>query len=178
LDRPLVYDSAFESLRRALGKKLDAPAVQRFKALGVDFDRKLEPAYSLDTSVAVLRFAGQLFAPGLAENDAMQKLGRAITASFTETMVGKALFATLRVLGTKRGLTGLQRSLRMNNNYVTTKLTEVGPNEVELWCGPVTFPTYYQGIFAQGLEATGAKGVRVELKARDENGATYLVRWG
>jgi uncharacterized protein (TIGR02265 family) len=177
VDRPLVYDSAFDALRRALGKKLDAPAMQRFKALGVDFERKLDPAYPLDVAVAALRLAGQLYAPGLGENAAMEKLGRAITASFAETMVGKALFATLRVLGTKRGLTGLQRSLRMNNNYVSTKLTELGPNEVELWCGPITFPTYYQGIFAQGLEATGAKGVRVELKASDAQGATYRVQW-
>jgi uncharacterized protein (TIGR02265 family) len=177
VDRPLVYDSAFEALRRALGKKLDAPAVQRFKALGVDFDRKLAPAYPLEIALAALRLAGQLHAPGLSENDAMEKLGRAITASFAETMVGKALFATLRVLGTKRGLAGMQRSLRMNNNYVTTKTTELGPNEVEVWCGPITFPTYYLGIFAQGLENTGTKDVRVELKASDAQGATYRVRW-
>jgi uncharacterized protein (TIGR02265 family) len=177
VDKPLVYDSAFESVKRALGSKLDARALERFRALGVDFDRKLQPAYALETSVEVLRVAADVFAPGLPLELAMEKLGHAVTARFAETMVGKALFATLRVLGTKRGLTGLQRSLRMNNNYVQTKTTEIGPNEVELWCGPITFPTYYRGIFQEGLQATGAKDVKVELKTIDAQGATYRVTW-
>jgi uncharacterized protein (TIGR02265 family) len=71
----------------------------------------------------------------------------------------------------------MQRSPRMHNHTVSTQTTELGPNEVELWCGPITFPTYYQGIFAQGLEHTGSKQVQVELKAFDGQGATYRVRW-
>src|SRR6185436_3386492 len=166
-DAPVVFDSAFEALKKAMGSKLNRVGLEQFRAIGVDYEKKLAPAYPLPIALEAVRIAGKIYAPSDPEPVAMEKLGRRISQTFAETMVGKALFATLRVLGVKSGLSGLQRSLRMNNNYVKTKLTELGPNEVELWVGPITFPTYYSGIFAEGLSAVGARDVKVELVRSD-----------
>jgi uncharacterized protein (TIGR02265 family) len=155
MNEPLVFAASYESLIRALGPALDARARARFREHGVDFDKPLAPAYPLTTWVKSLEVACELLAPGQPRDAQSHIVGRRIVLSFTETTVGKALFALLRIMGPHRGLERMRRSLRMSNNYSETPL-EQGPEGYELWCNLVTFPHYYRGLFEAGLESVGA----------------------
>ena len=176
-DEPVVFHQSYESLRRALGPKLDRRALERFRAHGVHLDRPLEPAYPLDTWVKSLEVACELLAPGQPIEAASHLVGRRIVLSYAETTLGKALFAILRITGVERGLHSMQRNLRTSNNYSETRLEKKPDGSFELWCNRVTFPHYYRGIFEAGLESLGAKKVEVALLKHDEQGATFSLRF-
>jgi uncharacterized protein (TIGR02265 family) len=173
----VVFSSAYESLRRALGDDLAPAAMERFRAHGVDLYGRLRVAYPYETWITSLRVAAELLAPGASEEEATYVVGRRILESYVETMIGKATFGVLRVIGPRRGFDQIRRSLRTTNNYSRTTFTEVSPKVFHLWCSQVTFPHYYRGIFEAGLELVGQKNGSAKLLAHDEVGATFEIRW-
>ena len=170
---PVVFTASYESLTRALGPKLDARAKQRFREHGVELDKPLHAAYPLATWVKSLELACELLAPGKSRDEATHVVGTRIILSFTETTVGRATFALLRIMGAHRGLERMRRNLRMSNNYSETTLTKAADGSYELWCNLVTFPHYYRGIFEVGLGALGARDVVVRVLSHDEKGARF-----
>jgi uncharacterized protein (TIGR02265 family) len=173
---PVVFASSYESLSRALGPRLDARAKADFKAHGVDFDRTLQAAYPLATWIKSLELACELLAPGKSRDEQTWFVGRRIVLSFTETTLGKALFALLKILGPHRGLERMRRSLRMSNNYSETTLTKK-PDGYELFCNLVTFPHYYRGVLEAGLESVGAKSIDVRVLWHDQSGALFAIKF-
>jgi len=172
-----VFASAYESLRRALGDALDVPALERFRAHGVDLFGRLKVAYPYQTWIESLRLAAELLAPGASEEEATYVVGRRILESYAETVIGKATFGVLKIIGPLRGFNQIRRSLRTTNNYSQSTFTEVGPGVFHLWCSHVTFPHYYRGVFEAGMELTGQKNGRARLLSHDEAGATFEIRW-
>lgn len=177
-DAPVVFAASYESLIRLLGPKLDARAHERFRAHGVDLQKPLQPAYPLATWVESLKVTFDLVAPGAPVETASHLVGRRLVTSLTETTVGKALFALLRVIGIRRGLDRFTRTLRMTNNYSESKLTEQPDGSFIVWCSQVTYPHYYRGVFEAGLESLGAKDVKVSVLSHDSAGATFSLRFG
>ena len=172
-----MFASAYESLRRALGDALDVPALERFRAHGVDLFGRLKVAYPYQTWIESLRLAAELLAPGAPIEEATYVVGRRILESYAETVIGKATFGVLRVIGARRGFNQIRRSLRTTNNYSQSTFTEVAPGVFHLWCSNVTFPHYYRGVFEAGMELTGQKNGRARLLSHDEAGATFEIRW-
>lgn len=173
----VVFSSAYESLRRALGPDLEPAARERFRAHGVDLYGKLNVAYPYETWIASLHVAAELLAPGAPLDEATYVVGRRILESFVETMIGKATFGVLRVIGPRRGFDQIRRSLRTTNNYSRTTFTEVSPGVFHLWCSQVTFPHYYRGVFEAGLVLVGQKNGSAKLLSHDAAGATFEIRW-
>jgi uncharacterized protein (TIGR02265 family) len=173
----VVFASAYESLRRALGDALDVEALERFRAQGVDLFGKLKVAYPYQTWIESLRVAAEVLAPGAPMDEATYVVGRRILESYVETVIGKATFGVLRLIGPLRGFNQIRRTLRTTNNYSQTTFTEVSPGVFHLWCSHVTFPHYYRGVFEAGLELTGQKDGSAKLLAHDEAGATFEIRW-
>lgn len=173
----VVFASAYESLKRALGDALDPAARERFRAHGVDLSGRLQVAYPYQTWLESLKVAAELLAPGAPIDEATYVVGRRILESYAETMIGKATFGVLRVIGTRRGFNQIRRSLRTTNNYSQTTFTEVAPGVFHLWCSHVSFPHYYRGIFEAGMALTGEKDGTARLLSHDEAGATFEIRW-
>jgi uncharacterized protein (TIGR02265 family) len=173
---PVVFTSSYESLSRALGSRLTPSAKARFKEHGVDFDKPLHAAYPLKTWIQSLELACDLIAPGKSRDEQTWEVGRQIVLSFTQTMVGKATFGVLRVLGPHRGLERMRRSLRMSNNYSETTL-EKSESGYVMWCSRVTFPHYYRGVLEAGLESVGAKDIEVRVLSHDQDGARFAIRF-
>ena len=113
----VVFSSAYESLQRALGPALDASARERFRAQGVDLAGRLMVAYPYETWIESVRLAAELLAPGAPLDEATYVVGRRILESYAETVIGKATFGVLRVIGARRGFNQIRRSLRTTNNY-------------------------------------------------------------
>jgi uncharacterized protein (TIGR02265 family) len=173
----VVFASAYESLRRALGDALDAEAVERFRAHGVDLRGRLKVAYPYQTWIESLYLAAELLAPGAPIDEATYVVGRRILESYVETMIGKATFGLLKVIGPRRGFNQIRRSLRTTNNYSRSTFTEVGAGVFHLWCSNVQFPYYYRGVFEAGMELTGTPDGSARLLSHDEAGATFEIRW-
>ena len=173
-----MFASAYEALRRALGDALDEAALERFRALGVDLFGRLKVAYSYESWIESLKVAAELLAPGASIDEATYVVGRRVLESYAETVIGKATFGVLRVIGPRRGFNQIRRSLRTTNNYSRTTFTEVGPGVFHLWCSNVMFPHYYRGVFEAGMALTGQKSGTARLLSHDEAGATFEIRWG
>jgi uncharacterized protein (TIGR02265 family) len=144
----------------------------------VELAGKLNVAYPYRTWIESLKVAAELLAPGLPLDEASYVVGRRILESYAETMIGKASFGFLRVIGPRRGFDQIRRTLRTTNNYSQTRFTEVAPGVFHLWCSQVTFPHYYRGVLEAGMALTGQKNGSVRLLQHDEAGATFEVRWG
>jgi uncharacterized protein (TIGR02265 family) len=58
-------------------------------------------------------------------------------------------------------------------------VTEVGPGEVLFWMNePELHPAYVGGMLETALEMAGARGLDIQVHARDGLGCTYRIRWG
>lgn len=176
-DEALVFGPTFDALTRALGTRLNVEARARFKAIGVDFDHPLLPAYPFETWVKAMDLASQLVMPNAVEKERHLAMGRRMVDSYGETLVGKALLTAMRVIGPKRMLERMARNLRTANNYTETKLTIFPNGHHQLWCSRVASTSFYCGMLQRGVEVAGGKDALVESMAHDKTGATFLVRW-
>ncbi len=173
---PLVFSQSYESLRRLLGASLSEPLRERFKQHGVDFERLL-PGYPLSTWLRSLELTLETLFPGVPENEATYQLGRRLFDSYSETLIGKALMAMLRVLGPRRGLLRIDRNLRTMNNYSATQLRELAPSHFELDVNLVRYPHYYRGVLESGLALAGAKQLTVCVLRHDQRATTFDLVW-
>lgn len=172
-----MYSNSFEALQRALGQTLTERTRQRYRELGVDFTR-LDTAYPLTTWVKALTIAAELLGPGHSPDEATYIVGTRILTSYAETNVGKALMALLRVIGPRRGMGRITKSLNTAGNYLETRVKELSPSRFELWINHVNFPHYYRGLFLAGLEISGGKKPEVEIVSHQPAGeAVFILSW-
>lgn len=173
----LVFGPTFEALARALGPLLASEPKGRFKALGVNYDSALLPAYPYDTWVRAMDLASSLVLPNTTEAERHAAMGSRLVDSYGETLVGRALLTALRVIGPKRTLERMARNLRTANNYTETRFTVRDDGVCELWCSRVASTHFYRGLLRRGVEVAGGKDVSIECSAHDASGATFVVRW-
>jgi uncharacterized protein (TIGR02265 family) len=173
----LVFAQTFEGLARSLGPRLTPAAKAQFKAISVDFDQQLLPAYPFETWVKAMNLGSLLVLPNGTEAARHEAMGRQLLDGYAETLVGKALLAAMRVIGPKRMLERMARNLRTGNNYTETKLTVLDDGTHQLWCSKVASTNFYKGLMRRGVEISGGKEVTVQALQRDEAGATFAITW-
>lgn len=173
----MMFSQAVDGLVRALKPRLTETAKDEIKALGIDLRKPLDPGYTLPVWVQVMRYGAQLIAPHRSEAEQMEELGRRFIDGYEETIVGRALLATMRLLGPRRTLERMSRNFRTGNNYTEAKLVAKGDTEFELWLSSVRAPAFYRGMLMAGIGRTGAKDLEVKVVGHDEQGATFNVSW-
>jgi uncharacterized protein (TIGR02265 family) len=122
----LVFSQTVEGLLRAVGP-LDEAARVKFRAIGINPDARLEPAYPVERYVAMQKVAVEVFAPGIPFTLGIETLGRRFVDGYGETLVGKAVLATMKLLGPRRTLERLTRTLSTGSSFFETKLEEFEP---------------------------------------------------
>jgi uncharacterized protein (TIGR02265 family) len=172
----LIFSQTVEGLLRAVGP-LPPEARARLKALGLDVDKPLLPAYPLDQFVAVMDVVGALVAPGQSPLEQTRLLGQRFMDAYRETLIGRAMVAGMRIIGPWRTLERLSHKFRTGNNFSETHLSRLGPTEAKLWCNHVSRPGWYVGVIGRGLELAGAQDVAVTVIDQDAAGGTFHVRW-
>jgi uncharacterized protein (TIGR02265 family) len=173
----LIFSQTFEGLFRAVSRQLDERLVADLKEVGIDPQAELKPSYPLSVFHDTMRLLGARLFPESPPDEQTRRLGRQFMDGYALTMVGRAMVGMMRVLGPRRTLERLSRQFRTGNNFSETRVREVAPGESELWCNQVSQPGWYAGIIARGLEFSGARDVEVSLLQRDEQGATFRIRW-
>ncbi len=170
-EAPLVFQQAFVALRRVLAPHWSETLSQRYVALGVNLNAP-EPAYPLSTWVQALDLAMATISPGVDHDKATRDIGQRMVQATSETVLGGAMFALLRVLGPKRGLMRMARNLRSSNNYSESEVRETAPGQYELTLNLVNYPHYYVGMLETGLTLMGAKATEVSVVDRLPNQQT------
>ncbi|MDX2012649.1 MAG: DUF2378 family protein [Myxococcaceae bacterium] len=176
----MVYRTTVEALlQRTLKARgaLSPQVLEQLARLGVD------PAAPKDvpkaTWQALLGVSAEVLSPGLPRDAQLHALGRQLLRAWNETLPGKVLFTTLRVIGVRRGLHRMSTNFRSSNSYTTSTAKDLGPNDVEVWISDVNgAPTYIQGLMQAAVELAGGKAVTADITATDGDSATYRIRWG
>ncbi len=174
----LVFSQTVDGLFRAL-RPLSQSAKDRFRALGVDPDQRLDPAYPVEQWLKMMQLGVELFAPGRPFEEGIYALGRRFVDGYGETMVGKAMLVGMRLLGPERTLARFSRNLKTGSTFFESTVTPRGAGCWELWINRVTWPGWYFGLVEGGLTHAGARGVKVSLLSHEGPGlgARLLVSW-
>lgn len=151
----------------------------RFRDIGFDPDEPLEPAYPVETYVTLQRLAVDVFAPDVPFSLGIESLGRRFVDGYGETLIGRAVVVGMRLLGPRRTLQRLTRTLSTGSTFFETKLDEHEAGVWHLWINRVTYPGWYVGLVRRGLEVAGASEVEVKVLRHDGPalGLTLEVRW-
>lgn len=155
--------------------RLDA----RLREDGLDLSRPLAPAYPSMRYVEWLRITCQELYPELDEARGLRRLGEAMMSGYTRTMMGKAIFGVMRVIGIRRALDRITRGFRSGDNYSLATCEWVGPQEARVTFNEVHgAPTYNEGALEEALRMLGADAPKVELiSCPDGREAVYRITW-
>ena len=86
--------------------------------------------------------------------------------------------ALIKVIGPKRAIERMTKSLRSGNNYSQTRATFTGPRRAEFWLNETLgAPSYICGALAAVLRLTGAANARVKMIQTDGHAATFEIEW-
>lgn len=180
-DEPLVFGPTVEGLFvRGLAGKLTPDVVQRLRAVGLDVEKPLLPAYSRRVINDAVALVAQALYPELPVDEAWYQVGKHVAVGVKNMTLGGATLALLRILGPVRTLHRLARTFRTTNNYMQVRLTERGPGDFELELTPSNAqPRYMQAVIEDMLTYAGAKGLAVEVAQHDAAAerAVYTVRF-
>ncbi len=163
---------------RALAGRIGPELNRELIAAGLDLTRPLLPAYPAEKISQWVRLTSRSLYPHLDETEAQRRLGGDFFRGFTQTLIGKALVAMMKVIGTRRSLERMQRNFRTGTNFIDTRFTSLGKGRAELWMNDVDgLPAYYAGIVEEGGRATGARDMKTTWEHHADGGCTYQVTW-
>jgi uncharacterized protein (TIGR02265 family) len=151
----------------------------QLRAVGVDLDKPLLPAYPTTTWSRCIELGAQAAFPGERREVAWRKLGERMIDGYKDSMIGKAMFSMLQVLGPRRTLQRAQKNFRTGNNYSEVRVSDVSPTEMELWFNETDDVRrhFTVGLVLAGMRAGGAEEPQVRLTDMDAKGFTLRASW-
>ncbi|MCA2978084.1 MAG: DUF2378 family protein [Myxococcaceae bacterium] len=172
----VVFGNLYEGFARGLGPRLTPEVKAAVKQAGLDFD-KLPPAVPIDEANRYSRLVGRLAFPEVPEPEAMRLLGLHAIRGWTQTTLGAAAAAMLRLIGPHRTLKRLDRAFQTTNNFNRATTTVLGETEVLVTINDIyDMPTYWQGVLEAGLEILRLEGT-VVLERQDDPTGTFHITW-
>ena len=179
MDELLVFSPTFEGLfQKALGDKLDAKTRERLRAIGVNLDKPLEPAYPFATWMKAIAVCAEDVHTDVSPVEGRRRLGQALVTGYRETFIGRAMLRYLKIKGVRKAIETCRKTFKSGNNYTETTITEIGPNCVELWMNIVgEYPEFTAGIIEAGVEVAGGTERDVRIVSHDGTAATYRITW-
>ncbi|MFN7133306.1 MAG: DUF2378 family protein [Myxococcales bacterium] len=178
-DEKLVFEQTFDGMfHRALKHRVTPRLKERLRGLGVDLDQKLLPAYPVDVWDRALVLTAEELYPGQTLDAALRQLGTAFIYGYQENFLGRAVMAAMRVVGPRRALDRMSKTLRSADNFSTATLVERSPTHCELTLlGHIRNPHFFAGTLVAGAQITGAKDEQIDVLRWDATSAVYSVRW-
>jgi uncharacterized protein (TIGR02265 family) len=175
--QPLVWSHTIEGLIRC-GKPRSTPRwVEQLRAAGLDVNKPPAPAYTREQWRSFVFISAEELFEGSMESR-LEQLGRAFIDEYAQTFLGRAVATVIRVIGPKRAIERMTKSLRSGNNYSQTSATFTGPRRAEFWLNETLgAPSYICGALTGVLCLTGSKGVRVRTLTTDGRAATFEIEW-
>lgn len=173
----LVWGHTVEGLIRC-GKPRSTPRwVERLRAAGLDIEKPVAAVYTRDQWRSFLQISAEELFEGPMELR-LEELGSAFIDEYAKTFLGRAVAAVIGVIGMKRAIERMTKSLRSGNNYSETKATFTGPRRAEFWLNETLgMPSYICGALAAVLRRTGTQSVRVVTLSTNGTEAVFEITW-
>ena len=177
-DEKVVYKEGITNFLEAFRPRLGPRIRERLRSeAGVD-ESTLKPRYPLASHDAVVKILAEELHPGTPYDSATYDVGRALLNHYGRSVLGRAIFSIIRLVGPMRMLKRTPDYYKLTNNYADVKLevlTEksyvVDHNEV----GAV--PHFMRGTLQGSGEVIGLPGHAVELIDYDGHRGRYKVSW-
>jgi uncharacterized protein (TIGR02265 family) len=178
-EQRVVFGSGFDGLFSKEFRARVTPAFDaELKKLGVNLEKPFNPAYDIVTWAAVIDSAARHVYPELSRPDAFWQLGRDTVDGFAHTLIGKALFGMMKLIGPARSLMRAARSYAATNNYTKVDLNRTGDASFTFGLNEKhTLPQFDMGAIEALLQLSGAKNVRVTLLNQNPEGFTMNLEW-
>jgi uncharacterized protein (TIGR02265 family) len=178
--QPLIFSHTLQSLlSRAFPSGATPELKERLRTVGVELDRPLLPAYPKDTWSRCVEYCARYAFPREPRELGWRKMGERMVDGYQETMLGRAMFSTLRLLGPRRMLLRAQKNFRSGNNYTEVRLTDVAPTVLDVWFNETdeVLRQFTLGLIVSGMRAGGADEPRADITHRDAQGMTIRATW-
>lgn len=176
MEQHLVYDLGVESLFSGIRERVTPDLKHAVRALGIDLDKKLLPAYPKQVWVEVVDAVARAISPGVAASQAHRELGHAISDGFAESVMGRLMAPGVRLMGVRRMMLRLPKSLTLSNNFMRVTVVETGPRAVRVDVNEaVPSADFLCGV----IEAIGsyAGASRCEVSATGDGQVSFSVTW-
>ena len=175
----VVFASGFDSLfSKELRSKVTPACTAELQAAGLRLDKPFQPAYPIEVWAAAVAAVSKHVYPEDSAPEACRKLGRSTIVGFCETLVGRALFPLLRLIGPVRALDRAARNYAATNNYTKVVLTRVGPSCFDFYLNEKhTLPAFDIGVLEEALHQLHVKTPSVTLRSQDAEGFTMRLEW-
>ncbi|MFP2903910.1 DUF2378 family protein [Pyxidicoccus sp. 3LFB2] len=181
LEQRLVYVQVVEGLlQHGLHGKVSPRLRQRLRKAGIDLDRPLLPAYPVPLWMHCLSVIVEETYPDMPREEGFRKLAEAHVQGYGRTVIGRAVYGVMRLLGTRRLVQRLPQTLRSTDNYTEMELIERGPTTYEMRMNSVQdTPGYVEALFESMMRVGGADSPKVTKTHVDPAGpsTTYLLTW-
>lgn len=175
---PVAFTQAFEGLFRTLGTAPRPELKRQLREAGVDLERPLQSAYPAATFARCIELVAAELSPGAPRERAHWIAGERFLEGFAQTLMGRAMFGLLRVLGPRRTLLRMERNFRTGNNYLRMRTEELGVGRIRLHVEDhVEEPEYLAGILCFGGQEVGARNLAVTIPERAPGRCTLEVSW-
>ena len=178
--QPLVFSHSLQSLlSRAFPSGVPAALKEKLRGMGVELERPLLPAYPKDTWSRCVEHGARYAFPAEPRELGWRRMGERMVEGYQETMIGRAMFSTLRLLGPRRMLLRSQKSFRSGNNYTEVRLTDVAPTVLDVWFNETdeVLRQFTLGLVLAGMRSAGAEEPRADITHRDALGVTIRASW-
>lgn len=176
----LVYGHVIDSLYNSvLRDKLTPELRERLRGAGIDLFRPILPAYPLAVFEDCLELTARTLYPHIPLEAGLRALGEAQVDAFLRTVIGRATFSLLSMLGTRRALQRITSSWRNANNFVQAQVRELSRGKLEVWVNEVgRQPDSILGILLGALWHLTGKTYRATKSQYDGHGCTYVLELG
>lgn len=186
---PVIFSTVVEGARKAFERQLTPELLAKLEAAGIDF-LDPQPAYAMATFLRALAVLADAVLPGQAPEEQHRQLGRGFMQGYVDTTLGRAVLAMARVIGVRRTLLRIGRTLKTTGNYVDAEVRDDGPDAVHVtvtvrpeFRAHITpawdaVAWYRRGVFEGTLERLGVDGT-VELLDTGQGAAVveYRITW-
>lgn len=174
---PRVPRRTFEALFNEAAFPVDAALAARLREEGVD-PVALQASYPLATLRRTFEVVRAHALGALPEAEGMREVGRRWLAGFKQTAVGFVFRTTAPLFGPDRTLQTLPRYLSTAREDMPLEVHHEAPRRYRLRClDPEASPHFLAGCLEGVLDASGAKGARVEVLPTATPGLELIVSW-
>ncbi|MFO0601432.1 MAG: DUF2378 family protein [Myxococcaceae bacterium] len=174
----VVFGAAFDSLFSKEVRARLTPALRdELKKLNIDLERRFNPGYPVETWAATVGACAKHLFPDARGNESWFELGRLTMRGFGETVLGRAAFGLMKLIGPARTLERSARTYASVSNYTVVTLKRLDQTVYTMHLTELhTPPEYDMGVVDQALELLGVLP-EVKLEATDPTGFTLRVSW-
>ncbi|HYO65186.1 MAG TPA: DUF2378 family protein [Archangium sp.] len=180
-ETPLVFNHTVQGLfARSFPDGVPAGLKAQLRTVGVDLDKPLLPAYPLTVWSRCIDLGARAAFPDEPRREvAWRRMGERMIDGYQDSMIGRAMFSMLQVLGPRRTLQRARKNFRTGNNYSEVRASDVSPTEMELWFNETddVLRHFTVGLVLAGLRAGGAREPQVRLHDVDAKGCTLRASW-